>query len=155
VDKKILEIIKSARIGHLATASSNLQPYLTPVVFIILQNRILIPLDNKPKTIDVKELRRVKNIEENPKVSFLVDHYDEDWTNLWFVMIIGNATLVQLNGKIERKLKEMNKIHNMFLKKYSQYTKIGTGNVYIKLVIEKTTYWKYNQIRKKVRSKLL
>jgi coenzyme F420-0:L-glutamate ligase/coenzyme F420-1:gamma-L-glutamate ligase len=155
VDKKILEIIKSARIGHLATASSNLQPYLTPVVFIILQNRILIPLDNKPKTIDVKELRRVKNIEENPKVSFLVDHYDEDWTNLWFVMIIGNATLVQLNGKIERKMKEMTKIHNMFLKKYSQYTKIGTGNVYIKLVIEKTTYWKYNQIRKKVRSKLL
>lgn len=155
MDKKILEIIKSARIGHLATASSNLQPYLTPVVFIILQNRILIPLDNKPKTIDVKELRRVKNIEENPKVSFLVDHYDEDWTNLWFVMIIGNATLVQLNGKIERKMKEMTKIHNMFLEKYSQYTKIGTGNVYIKLVIDKTIYWKYNQIRKKVRSKLL
>lgn len=144
VDKKILEIIKSARIGYLATSSSNLQPYLTPVVFIVLQNRIFIPLDDKPKTIDVKELRRVKNIEENPKVSFLVDHYDEDWTNLWFVMIIGRATLVQMNGRNKRTAKEIMNIHNMFLKKYSQYAKIGIGNIYIKIGIEKTICWKYD-----------
>jgi nitroimidazol reductase NimA-like FMN-containing flavoprotein (pyridoxamine 5'-phosphate oxidase superfamily) len=54
VDKKILELIKSSRIGHLATAASNLQPYLTPVVFIAQENGIFIPLDDKPKTIDVK-----------------------------------------------------------------------------------------------------
>jgi coenzyme F420-0:L-glutamate ligase/coenzyme F420-1:gamma-L-glutamate ligase len=143
VDKKILELITTARVGHLATAASNLQPYLTPVVFIALQNCILIPLDDKPKTIDVNRLRRVRNIEENPKVSFLVDHYDEDWTYLWLVMIIGNAKLIQLNRKTERKTKEMTKIRNMFLKKYSQYTKIGIGKIYIKLMIEKTIYWKY------------
>jgi coenzyme F420-0:L-glutamate ligase / coenzyme F420-1:gamma-L-glutamate ligase len=143
VDKKILELITTARVGHLATAASNLQPYLTPVVFIALQNSILIPLDDKPKIIDVNRLRRVRNIEENPKVSFLVDHYDEDWTYLWFVMIIGNAKLIQLNRKTERKTKEMTKIRNMFLKKYSQYTKIGVGKTYIKLMIEKTIYWKY------------
>jgi PPOX class probable F420-dependent enzyme len=143
VDKKILELITTARVGHLATAALNLQPYLTPVVFIAQQNSILIPLDNKPKTIDVNRLRRVKNIEENPKVSFLVDHYDEDWTHLWFVMIIGNAKLIQLNRKTERKTKEMTKIRNMFLKKYSQYAKIGIGKTYIKLMIEKTIYWKY------------
>jgi len=143
VDKKILELITTARVGHLATAASNLQPYLTPVVFIALQNSILIPLDDKPKIIDVNRLRRVRNIEENPKVSFLVDHYDEDWTYLWFVMIIGNAKLIQLNRKSERKTKEMTKIRNMFLKKYSQYTKIGIGKTYIKLIIEKTIYWKY------------
>ena len=149
MDKKILELIKGARIGHLATTASNRQSYLTPVVFIAQQNDIFIPLDCKPKTIDVKELRRVKNIEENPKVSFLVDHYDENWTNLWFVMMIGHAKLVQMNGKTERKIKEMRKIHDMFLKKYSQYTKIGIGKTYIKLMIEKTIYWKYDQIRKK------
>ena len=143
VDKKILELITTARVGHLATAASNLQPYLTPVVFIALQNSILIPLDDKPKIIDVNRLRRERNIEENPKVSFLVDHYDEDWTYLWFVMIIGNAKLIQLNRKTERKTKEMTKIRNMFLKKYSQYTKIGIGKTYIKLMIEKTIYWKY------------
>jgi nitroimidazol reductase NimA-like FMN-containing flavoprotein (pyridoxamine 5'-phosphate oxidase superfamily) len=77
VDKKILKLITSARIGHLTTASSNLQPYVTPVVFILQQNNIFVPLDDKPKTISVKELKRVKNIEENPKVTFLVAH--DNW----------------------------------------------------------------------------
>lgn len=51
MDKKILKLITSARIGHLTTASSNLQPYVTPVVFILQQNNIFIPLDDKPKTM--------------------------------------------------------------------------------------------------------
>ena len=149
MDKKILQLIKSARIGYLATAASNLQPYLTPVVFIVQQNSVFIPLDDKPKTIDVKQLKRVKNIKENPRVSFLVDHYDEDWTNLWFVMIIGHATLVQEKGRNERTKEEMMRIRSMLVKKYSQYTKIGIGKIYIKIRIEKTIHWKYNQIRQK------
>jgi hypothetical protein len=52
-------------------------------------------------------------------------------------------------------MKEMTKIPDMFLKKYSQYTKIGIGKTYIKLMIEKTIYWKYNQNQKKVLSKLI
>jgi coenzyme F420-0:L-glutamate ligase/coenzyme F420-1:gamma-L-glutamate ligase len=146
VGKKILKLITSARIGHLTTASSNLQPYVMPVVFILQQNNIFVPLDNKPKTISVKEMKRVKNIEENPKVSFLVDHY-EDWTNLWFVMIIGCATLVDMNGRTEKLRKEIRKIHTKFLKKYSQSTKLSIGRIYIKIKIDKTIYWKYNQIK--------
>ena len=147
MDNKILKLITSARIGHLSTASSTLQPYVTPVVFIVQKNNIFVPLDNKPKTKNVKQLKRVKNIEENPKVSFLVDHYEEDWTNLWFVMIIGNAMLVEMNGKTQELRKEFRKIHSMFLKKYSQYTKFSIGNIYIKIRIDKTIYWKYNQIK--------
>jgi coenzyme F420-0:L-glutamate ligase/coenzyme F420-1:gamma-L-glutamate ligase len=147
VDKKILKLITSARIGHLTTASSNLQPYVTPVVFILQQNNIFVPLDDKPKTISVKELKRVKNIEENPKVSFLVDHYEEDWTNLWFVMIIGCATLVEMNGRTEKLRKEIKKIHTKFLKKDTQYTKLSIGRIYIKIKIDKTICWKYNQIK--------
>jgi PPOX class probable F420-dependent enzyme len=145
VDKKILKLITSARIEHLATASCNLQPYVTPVVFILQENNIFIPLDDKPKTISVKELKRVKNIEENPKVLFLVDHYEEDWTNLWFVMIIGTATLVEMNERTEKSRKEISKIHTKFLKKYSQYNKISVGNFYIRIKIDKTKYWKYTQ----------
>ena len=147
MDKKILKLITNARIGHLTTASSNLQPYVTPVVFILQQNNIYVPLDDKPKTVSVKELKRIKNIEENPKVSFLVDHYEEDWTNLWFVMIIGCATLVKPNGRTEKLRKEIRKIHTRFLKKYSQYNKISVGNFYMRIKINKTTYWKYTQVK--------
>ena len=122
MNKKILDLIRSARIGHLATASSNLQPYLTPVVFVIEQKSIFIPLDDKPKTTTIKQLKRVKNITENPRVSFLVDHYEEHWKNLWFVMLIGHATLLYQKGKF--------------------------GNLYIKISIDKTVYWKFRQSSK-------
>ncbi len=145
MDKKILKSINSARVGHLATSACNLQPYVTPVVYIAHQNNIFVPLDDKPKTISVKDLKRVKNIEENPKVSFLVHHYDEDWTKLWFVMITGYATLV--NGTSEQSRPKLKTIHDKFLSKYSQYNKISIGNFYIRIRIVKTVYWKYPQVK--------
>jgi coenzyme F420-0:L-glutamate ligase/coenzyme F420-1:gamma-L-glutamate ligase len=148
MDKEILTLIKSARIGRLATASSNLQPYLTPVVFVIEQNSIFIPLDDKPKTIAAEQLKRVKNIRENPRVSLLVDHYEENWKNLWFVMLIGRATLLYQNGKHQTTNEKIIRIQSMLVEKYSQYTKIRTGNLYIKIKVDKMIYWKFNQSRK-------
>ena len=139
VDKKIVKLIKNTSIGYLATAASNLQPYMTPVVFIIQNKNVYVPLDEKPKTVSISELKRVKNIQENPKVCFLVHHYDEDWTKLWFVMITGYA------GLLDSTSEKLKTIHNKFLSKYSQYNKIALGNFYIRIRINKTAYWKYAQ----------
>ncbi len=99
MDKKIAKLINNTHVGYFATAASNLQPYVTPVVFILQNENVYVPLDEKPKTVGISQLKRVKNIRENPKVCFLVHHYDEDWKKLWFVMIAGYATLV--NAKSE------------------------------------------------------
>jgi Predicted flavin-nucleotide-binding protein len=147
MDKKILDLIRSAKIGHLATASSNLQPYITPVVFVIEQKSIFIPLDDKPKTTSIKQLKRVKNITENPRVSFLVDHYEEDWKNLWFVMLIGHATLLYQKGKYQTN-EELIRIRTYACGKVYSVYKIGIGNIYIKICIDKTVYWKFNQSSK-------
>jgi len=148
MNKKILDLISSAKIGHLATASSSLQPYLTPVVFVIEQESIFIPLDDKPKTTTIKQLKRVKNITENPRVSFLVDHYEEDWKNLWFVMLNGDATLLYQKGKHQTTNEELIRIRSMLVEKYTQYTKIGISNLYIKISIDKTVYWKFSRSSK-------
>lgn len=145
MEKNIVRLIKNTSIGYLATAASNLQPYVTPVVFILHNNNIYVPLDQKPKTVSISELKRVKNIQENPKVCFLVHHYDEDWTKLWFVMITGYATLV--NGTSKTLRTKLKTIHNKFLSKYSQYNKISVGSFYITIRIDKSTYWKYSQAK--------
>ena len=145
MEKNIVRLIKNTSIGYLATAASNLQPYATPVVFILHNNNIYVPLDQKPKTVSISELKRVKNIQENPKVCFLVHHYDEDWTKLWFVMITGYATLV--NGTSKTLRTKLKTIHNKFLSKYSQYNKISVGSFYITIKIDKSTYWKYSQAK--------
>lgn len=60
MDKKIVKLIKNTRIGYLATASSNMQPYMTPVVFVIQNENVYVPLDQKPKTVNILEFGPVR-----------------------------------------------------------------------------------------------
>ena len=85
--------VDCARIAHLASSSSAGQPHVVPVCFTMVKGRIYVGLDSKPKSVDPLRLRRVRNILHNPKVSFLVDKYSEDWTKLGYVMITGEAEL--------------------------------------------------------------
>ncbi len=85
-----------ARFGHapiarLATATPDGRPHLVPVVFALHDGVVYTAVDTKPKT--TQRLRRLTNIEHNPQVSLLVDHYDEDWTQLWWVRADGIATI--------------------------------------------------------------
>jgi len=144
---QILKLIKSARVARLATTASDLQPYLTPVVFILVKNNIFIPLDYKPKTVSINRLKRVTNIQKNPKVAFLVDNYEEDWKRLWFGMLIGHATVVE-PGKDERRNQEIGKVHDLLLRKYTQYSTIGVGEKYIKINVLSGFYWRYIETKK-------
>lgn len=97
--------------GHLATADRQGRPHCVPVCFAAWQERIYIALDEKPKAVEVRRLRRVKNILENPHVSLVVDHYEDDWSKLWFVMVEGSARLEKLPASALKQLRE----------KYPQY----------------------------------
>lgn len=85
--------VKRARVARLGTASDEGQPNVVPVCFELLDGRIYIGLDSKPKSVAHLKLRRVRNILANPRVSFLVDRYSEDWGRLGYVMITASATL--------------------------------------------------------------
>jgi PPOX class probable F420-dependent enzyme len=65
------------------------------VVFVVLDEHIYVPLDEKPKRVAATRLRRVRNLTENPLVAFLVDDYTEDWTQLALLLIRGTGELVQ------------------------------------------------------------
>lgn len=83
----------AARIAHLATVSASAQPHVVPVTFAVDGDTIVMAVDQKPKTS--RNLRRLQNIRENPVVSVLVDHYDdEDWSALWWVRADGSARIV-------------------------------------------------------------
>lgn len=86
-------MVASARRGFLATADAYGQPHLVPVVFVVQGRRLFIPLDTKPKRVNPLDLKRVRNIRANPRVAFLVDHWDEDWERLAYVLLLGHASL--------------------------------------------------------------
>ena len=90
-----LDFLNRTRVGRLATADAAAQPHLIPVVFATDGLKLYTPIDNKPKRVRPRELKRVRNLLENPKVAFIVDQYQEDWTQLSWLMVRGNGTLVE------------------------------------------------------------
>ena len=140
----ILKLLRPAKVAHLATADSSLQPYITPVVFVIEKNKIYIPLDHKPKTVPINQLKRVKNIQKNPKVAFQVDNYEDDWPRLWFIMLMGSAGLVEQKEVGGDQDKYIRKVQDLFKEKYVQYSKVEIGTIFIKISSLRGFYWQYN-----------
>ena len=94
LDGAAAAFVSAARVGRLATSSADGEPHLVPVCFALMDGRIYIGLDSKPKSVEALRLRRVRNIRENPRVAFLVDVYDdEDWSRLGFALVSGEATV--------------------------------------------------------------
>jgi len=66
-----------------------------PIVFALAGETIYSVVDAKPKR--TTELRRLQNVGANPRVSVLVDHYDDaDWGALWWVRADGVARVLGL-----------------------------------------------------------
>ena len=90
------ERMAAARVAHLATTGSDGLPHLVPVTFALVTaagaDRIAIAVDQKPKS--TLALRRLANIAENPNVAIMCDHFDEDWTQLWWVRADGRAVVL-------------------------------------------------------------
>ena len=142
----LVETLNNSKIARLATVDpENNQPYVVPVVFVFNGTNIFIPIDDKPKkTVNSNQLKRVKNIQKNPNISFLIDTYDDkDWNNLSYLMIQGKARIVV------NRLKDIDTIktaHSLLSEKYPQYKKlvVGMGDSCIVIDIHKTTSWKYS-----------
>lgn len=81
-----------ARVARLATVTPAGWPHLVPVTFTLDGDRIYTVVDSKPKS--TRDLQRLRNLRASPRVSVLADHYDEDWTLLWWVRADGLASVL-------------------------------------------------------------
>ena len=87
-------MLRDARVARLATANAQGTPHVIPVCFVFDRGAIYSAIDAKPKRTSPRGLRRVRNIMANPRVAFVVDHYEEDWERLRYVLVQGTATIV-------------------------------------------------------------
>jgi len=86
--------IESAKIAHLATVSGAGEPHNIPLCFWFDGARFYFVIDEKPKRKSGTEIKRMRNIADNPRVALVIDHYDEDWSRLAYVLIHGDARIV-------------------------------------------------------------
>jgi PPOX class probable F420-dependent enzyme len=121
-----------APVAQLATVSPGGTPHLVPVVFALQNDIVYTAVDAKRKT--TKKLRRLANIEANPDVCLLVEHYDDDWTQLWWVRADGVGA-VHYGGE------EMGTGYYLLRRKYSQYQRIALDGPVIAVEVRRWSAW--------------
>ena len=137
LDPRAIALVDSARVAHLATADQYSRPHVVPIVFVWGEGRLYFPLDRKPKREDSwHALRRVRNIETNGRVSIVVDHYDEDWTTLAWVLLEGLATILETGA-------ERDTAATALAAKYPQYQggRGLAGRPVVRVMIERAVRW--------------
>ena len=82
-----------ARVARLATVGADGRPHLVPIAFACTGDVVWTAVDDKPKR--TRALRRLDNVRANPRVALLADHYDDDWSTLWWVRADGAARIVE------------------------------------------------------------
>src|SRR5690606_15773840 len=93
------------RVAHLATSSSSGAPHIVPIVFALEDCSLYFVVDEKPKRS--RQLKRLRNLAENPRAAVIVDHYDDDWRRLRFVLLHGAAALVTNAEEYRRVLRRL------------------------------------------------
>ena len=130
-----------APIARLATITPDGLPHLVPVVFAVSDSSdspanpvytVYTAIDAKPKT--TQRLRRLANIEGNPHVSLLVDHYAADWTQLWWVRVDGVAAIHREGGVLHAG-------HRLLRAKYPQYQSLPLDGPVIAVTVGHWSSW--------------
>ena len=93
------ERVANARIGRLATVTAAGRPHVVPVCFALDRGRIVTAVDAKPKA--TAALARLENVRATGRASLLVDHYAEDWSELWWVRVDGVAEVLHSDRAID------------------------------------------------------
>jgi PPOX class probable F420-dependent enzyme len=93
------ERLAAARVGHLATVGADGEPHVVPVCFALAAERIYTAVDAKPK--QTRALKRLGNVRATGRASLLVDHYEEDWSRLWWVRVDGAAEVIDDDSALD------------------------------------------------------
>src|SRR5207249_11144921 len=104
--------VAAARVARLATIGADGRPHVVPVCFVLAGDTVYSAVDRKPKRTTA--LQRLANVRADPAATVLVDHYDEDWTMLWWVRLTGRGRVLDQGDERERALQ-------LLRDKYPQY----------------------------------
>ena len=131
----MVAFLESHFVGRLATVDEGGRPYVVPVCYAANSMRIFSVIDEKPKDVSRREMKRIRNIRTNPWVCLTVDTYSEDWSELGYVMVRGTASIVTSGGEHEAAIP-------LLRARYRQYRKLDfEGRAVIVIEPRRVVVW--------------
>jgi PPOX class probable F420-dependent enzyme len=124
-------LLSAARVARLATAAGG-TPHVVPFTFAVDGDLIYTAVDAKPKA--TTDLKRLRNIRDNPRVAVLADHYEDDWSALWWVRADGLASVVEGAEAMARPISRL-------ADRYPQYVASPPGGPVIVIQVDRWTGW--------------
>jgi PPOX class probable F420-dependent enzyme len=126
-------LFATARVGRLATVGPDARPHLVPIVFAVAGDAVYSAVDAKPKRTTA--LKRLANVERNPRVALLADHYDDaDWDALWWVRADGVARVIE-GADAERAIA-------LLAGRYAQYRAAPPPGPVLAIAVERWSGWR-------------
>lgn len=136
---EVSDFLKAGRVARLGTADAAGQPLVVPICYAFDGRHCYSAIDAKPKRQPPGRLKRVRNIRENSRVSVLVDHYDEDWSRLRYLVLQGRADLLSEGLEFTYAV-------DLLLEKYAQYRAMSldrNSGLVIKITPERVIQWSF------------
>jgi PPOX class probable F420-dependent enzyme len=131
-DEMMRERVSAAQVGRLATVGAGGAPHLVPFCFASEGGVLYSAVDAKPKRTE--RLRRLQNAAREPRVSVLVDHYEDDWTRLWWVRLDGRASELPAGPEAKRATA-------LLVAKYAQYRERPPTGPVLRIDVERWRGW--------------
>ena len=124
--------VAEARVARLGTTGPGGGPHLVPCCFVLDGDTVHTGIDGKPKSTLL--LRRLENLARSPRVSLLVDHYEEDWSRLWWVRLDGEAEVVPDGPSRDRAVR-------LLTGKYAQYRSLEIVGPTVTIAVDTWRAW--------------
>lgn len=122
------------KVARVATVQPDGSPHLVPICFALEGDVLYSSTDAKPKT--TTSLQRLRNIERDPRVTVLIDRYDDDWTHIWWVRIDGRGRLLHEGEERDHSIEAL-------VERYPQYAADPPHGVVLAVDIQEWKGWSY------------
>ena len=126
-------LVDEARVGHLGILDDRGRPRVLPVTFALLGGAVWSAVDHKPKRRPGERLARVRWLRERPESTLTIDRYDDDWTRLAWVQLIGTTDVVDVAGN--------DGVLGALVARYPQYRDRPPRGPLLRLTPERTVCW--------------
>ncbi|WP_249998070.1 TIGR03668 family PPOX class F420-dependent oxidoreductase [Actinoplanes sp. M2I2] len=124
------ELFATVPVARLATVGPDGAPRLVPIVFALVGTDVIVSaVDHKPKR--TRALRRLADIAAEPRVSVLADHYEADWSRLWWARADGTARVLETYAEGLEALVE----------RYPQYRGTPPAGPFIEITVRRWAAW--------------